>query len=531
MFACGFIGIDIHLDVENTWTKKYDPALQIKGWFTKYVYAFYWAVTTMTTVGLGDINPANIYEIVIYTVFMLISCGQIVSVRNIDTVFDSLYPIFKNDIEQLYFENAIKSPSPNSVPEVINFVGNGYLLKQQQYFNYVGDKDLWTKQRNGVGIFTYQNNYFQYEGQWQNGVKQGEGVLRMKDGTYYEGQFDKGEINGRGKMQYSNGNYYEGEFKFGEKDGYGEFFAKTGEIYKGEWQNNIRHGKGIIIKYRYVIIFLLQKGYLIMGDGETIDGYFFNHNPHGKCEITYSNGNKYKGEMKNGKKDGQGIFENNEEQYIYEGEFKENKKNGKGKFIFLKSNFIYEGIFAEDVPQLVSNIFIIEESKLKTEQEINNEVIENNRNDKKKDDKNKNPEDSLPCIEYEICGKPITINIFTAYQGPDILDPQQPKQEQIEEMIKQWQKDNKKIKNPPPMPDFNQPKMMQPPPALIIQNINGVATIENLEFPEDFPPGKYQIVVLDYSKKNKFGDVLEARHYININGIGGVGIDNKKKKK
>ena len=29
----------------------------------------------MTTVGLGDINPVNIYEIMAYTVFMFIACG------------------------------------------------------------------------------------------------------------------------------------------------------------------------------------------------------------------------------------------------------------------------------------------------------------------------------------------------------------------------------------------------------------------------------------------------------------------------
>ena len=29
----------------------------------------------MTTVGLGDMRPANIYEMVVYTMFMFVACG------------------------------------------------------------------------------------------------------------------------------------------------------------------------------------------------------------------------------------------------------------------------------------------------------------------------------------------------------------------------------------------------------------------------------------------------------------------------
>ena len=29
-------------------------------------------------------------------------------------------------------------------------------------------------------------------------------------------------------------------------------------------------------------------------------------------------------------------------------------------------------------------------------------------------------------------------------------------------MVKNWQNENKKNKNPPPMPDFNQPRMIKP---------------------------------------------------------------------
>lgn len=68
---------------------KYSEELLQKGWFSKvkekgkedhltysftqYVYAFYWGFTTMTTVGFGDLLPANIYETTVLCGFMFVS--------------------------------------------------------------------------------------------------------------------------------------------------------------------------------------------------------------------------------------------------------------------------------------------------------------------------------------------------------------------------------------------------------------------------------------------------------------------------
>lgn len=50
------------------------------------------------------------------------------------------------------------------------------------------------------------------------------------------------------------------------------------------------------------------------------------------------------------------------------------------------------------------------------------------------------------------------------------MDPVQPSEEEIQELIKSWEKENKKIKNPPPMPDFRAPKMIKAP--LVINFFN-----------------------------------------------------------
>lgn len=68
------LGLVIHTESKDNWVSRYnDGELLGNNWFKKYVYAFYWAITTMTTVGLGDLSPNNFYEVVCFSVFMLIA--------------------------------------------------------------------------------------------------------------------------------------------------------------------------------------------------------------------------------------------------------------------------------------------------------------------------------------------------------------------------------------------------------------------------------------------------------------------------
>jgi hypothetical protein len=62
IFACLFLTIAIKERQndplrnvwENTWMEKANISSQKMHWFTKYLYALYFVVTTMITVGYGD---------------------------------------------------------------------------------------------------------------------------------------------------------------------------------------------------------------------------------------------------------------------------------------------------------------------------------------------------------------------------------------------------------------------------------------------------------------------------------------------
>ena len=80
---------------------------------------------------------------------------------------------------------------------------------------YIGQwkKDL----KNGKGTLYYPNGNIQYEGDWVNNKKEGNGKYILEDGEYYKGEWKNGSINGKGTLYYSNGNIqYEGDFINGE---------------------------------------------------------------------------------------------------------------------------------------------------------------------------------------------------------------------------------------------------------------------------------------------------------------------------
>ncbi|XP_046543654.1 MORN repeat-containing protein 1-like isoform X2 [Haliotis rubra] len=217
--------------------------------------------------------------------------------------------------------------------------------------SYVGE----TKKllREGFGVYTYENQFFRYEGQWQRGKKHGHGKLLMKDGTFYEGLFANGEIQGHGYKYFAtSGCKYTGQFERGELHGYGVMQYKDGTLFEGEWAHNRKQGYGV----------------LKTGENSTYEGEFVGSMRHGDGTMIYngvykaSNGDRYTGNWVMDKRQGQGhlICQDGTE---YEGQWLNDMFHGEGKMVHA-SGIIYEGQWVNGYPvEMATKMVIVMETE------------------------------------------------------------------------------------------------------------------------------------------------------------------------
>ena len=125
-------------------------------------------------------------------------------------------------------------------------------------------------------------------------------------GRVYFGEFENGERSGEGEETYMDGTQYKGQFKFGKRSGFGiQFDSDDSEIYRGEWDDDLRHGKGILLVTflpggMYDGDFFQNKfsgsGRFNFADGTSIDGQWLDDVPQeGDWSILYPDGSKYYG--------------------------------------------------------------------------------------------------------------------------------------------------------------------------------------------------------------------------------------------
>ncbi len=196
----------------------------------------------------------------------------------------------------------------------------------------------------------YISKSFKYEGEFNDGLKQGQGVYVWENGDRYEGPFTEDRPNGRGTYRFANGDAYEGEVKSGVIVGRGTYAAKGGDVFEGSFVGGKPDGIGV---YRFasgdryegeIAQGKLQgRGRYYSRSGDRIEAPFVDGKAQGIGVYRFSNGDRYEGEIIGGALSGQGAY-----YYAsglkYEGEVRLGQPQGKGVFWFLDGSR-FEGAF------------------------------------------------------------------------------------------------------------------------------------------------------------------------------------------
>ena len=98
----------------------------------------------------------------------------------------------------------------------------------------------------GYGWVSDKKNLKNYEGMWENSMKNGYGIEKYGDNSEYKGSFLNGKRDGIGYYYwYEDNSSYEGEWKENKLNGYGIYKFKDGSEYRGQWKRSKLHGFGI----------------------------------------------------------------------------------------------------------------------------------------------------------------------------------------------------------------------------------------------------------------------------------------------
>jgi len=96
--------------------------------------------------------------------------------------------------------------------------------------------------RHGQGIYNYENGDL-YEGDFSSDKRHGKGRFLFQNGNKYCGDFCYGSFHGYGWYDFEDGDY-EGEWENGLYHGIGVLCFYDGSQYSGKFQNGLAHGMG-----------------------------------------------------------------------------------------------------------------------------------------------------------------------------------------------------------------------------------------------------------------------------------------------
>ena len=136
----------------------------------------------------------------------------------------------------------------------LNGQGNYYFKKGNE--KYIGE--FANGEFHGTGAYYFADGRVK-DGRWEHNkfigaiisqtgcisgnCNNGFGIYVWENGDKYEGEFVNGLMEGQGLYTFSNGNYYKGNWKRAKYDGYGKLVFSDGTIQEGNWQAGKYVGK------------------------------------------------------------------------------------------------------------------------------------------------------------------------------------------------------------------------------------------------------------------------------------------------
>lgn len=202
-----------------------------------------------------------------------------------------------------------------------------------------------------------------YIGQFEEGLRQGVGLIVFSDGSFYEGTFANGTAEGNGRLFYSDDAYYVGMFKNGKKHGAGVYYGPNREVIKAVFKDDFIVGNATVT---YI-------------DGATYTGALVDFKKEGSGKFMFNNGDFYEGKFADDLFSGSGKYFKAKEKTLFEGQWENNdlvgtvkirypndsfyegdckgfKRHGKGKFYEYEK--VYEGNWVNDLKEGVFQISV-----------------------------------------------------------------------------------------------------------------------------------------------------------------------------
>lgn len=155
------------------------------------------------------------------------------------------------------------------------YKGNFYRSSKEGYGQYQSSKEHYIGEyknghRKGQGLLRYLESNNNYEGNFDEDKPNGFGTFKWAHGDEYTGNFVNGLLHGVGKYTWKNGDSFEGSFLNGLKEGYGVLhFKKNNQSLQIHFINNLPHGKGKLVKNDKIKEVEYNHGELLKKDTDT----------------------------------------------------------------------------------------------------------------------------------------------------------------------------------------------------------------------------------------------------------------------